>query len=91
MTTMDAQLALDFSPPVEECTFRQKAVVFTALGGSREGQRVYHSLGDDDHKRWYATVYLPEQARKSGRTCDARVMVRTVTCGPWEPQRVEEG
>lgn len=82
---MTDQLALDFSLPTEECTIRQTAVVFTALGGDRDGQLIYHSLGDDDHKRWYATVYLPDNARKLGRTCDARVMVRTVTCGPWEP------
>lgn len=81
---MTAQLEFDFSLPVEACTVRQTAVVFTALGGDQDGELVYTTVGDDDHKRWRATVWLPERARKLGRACDARVMVRTVTCGPWE-------
>jgi hypothetical protein len=81
---MADQLTFDFSLPVEAGSVRQTAVVYTALGGDQEGQLVYDPLGDDDYKRWKATVYLPERARKCGRASDARVMVRTITCGPWE-------
>lgn len=65
--------------PVEACTFRQTAVVFTSLGGPRKGEQVYHVMPRGrDHLDWYANDYLPPEA-------DARVMVRTVTCSPWEP------
>lgn len=77
---MTAQLAFDLTLPTGPGTVVQRAVVFTALGGPHAGQLVY--TAEDDMTPpgwldWYATKYLPAE-------CNARVMVRTVTCGEWE-------
>ncbi|XTP37121.1 hypothetical protein ACORG1_13265 [Mycobacterium sp. TJFP1] len=88
MTVLDpGQLELfasDVTLPPQAIEVRQIAVVFTSLGGTREGQLTYQT-GKEEYLRWMADEHLPEQARRLGRECDARVMARTVTCGAWEP------
>ena len=79
---MTAQLALfgDDSLPAVEGTHVQVAVVFTALGGPRKGERVYQPQ-TRHHTRewldWYATEHLPPEA-------GARLMRRVITVGEWE-------
>ncbi|MFV8173760.1 hypothetical protein [Mycolicibacterium peregrinum] len=79
MTAAD-QLAFDYSLPIREGEIRQRAVVFIAQGGPQAGELTYQP--ETEHHtpewlRWFATEYLPPAA-------EARLMTRTVTCGPWE-------
>lgn len=79
---MTGQLAFDLTLPAQPGAIRQHAVVFTALGGAREGQQTYYTT--DMETMLAQRDWLHQQARNKGRTPDARIMVRTVTCGEWE-------
>lgn len=80
---MTAQLEFDFTLPAEPGTVQQRAVVFTVLSGEHSGQQTYAVPLPGCEVELVAA--LDHFAVKWGRTPDARVMVRTVTCGPWEP------
>lgn len=79
------ETAQDVTLPSEAGTVEQVAVVYTALAGPKEGQRVYQPLGGEKHMHWLATEYLPARAAALGKPCDAKVMRRQITCGPWKP------
>lgn len=77
---MTDQLAFDYSLPIQQGEIRQRAVVFIAQGGPQAGELTYQPEDEFftwEWLQWFATEYMPPEA-------NARLMTRTVTCGPWE-------
>lgn len=81
---MTGQTAFDLELPADAGTVEQTAVVFTALGGARDGQETYLVFSDDRTRQEQAD-WLNRRASAAGRTPDARIMARTITTGPWRP------